>query len=1021
MRHKFFTILTAVLLITPVIAESGTVSEGNGGKDSADRYFLIKKLMTDNLYLAAEKELLEIIPHINPENGISRTDCESMLLMCRIKLKRADIDGLVKDFLVKYPDATERESILLEYGNYYFDRKDYVKALEIYCSTSASSFGEEKKCEYDFKKSYCLMRTGKSEEALKGFTTVMKRGYGKYTAPATYYSAYIKYINKDFEEAIPLFERITSNPTYSEMSRYYLLESHFMLKDYDYVILNGRKLYEEIDREYKLKTARLLSEAYFEKDMPQEAKMFFEIYSTSGINLSRKDMYYSGIISYSLNSYLSALDAFRQTAGKDDAIGQNSYYHMGNCYIKVKNKVSALEAYRNASSLDFDTAVKEISFYNYAKLAFDLHSDISVFNNYLKTFPSSEKSDEIHNYIATAFLLNKDYGSAVKALSEVKAKTPETKANIQKAAFFMGLDLMDRGAFRDAQKHFILSMENGEYNRELKNLAGYWLAEAYFRSDNYTEAIETGLGLISSDDFRTTDEAPQALYNLGYAYLKNGDYQQAEKWFREYLDLSPSRRKSTLDAKIRLADSYFMQKKYDNAAEVYEEASKFYSNGSEIYPMYQSAISYGLISDVPKKISILNNIRDNYRGSYLYSQSVYELGRTYVQSTEYQSAIECFNQLINDSDSSFHAKSMLELGMTYFNMSNTNKALQYYKTIVQDYPDTQESQNALTGIENIYQNENRIEEYFAYLDNMGLSAIKSDEEKENMLFNSAEQLFLNKQYGQAIKSLKSFIAKYPSGSKRTTAEFYIAESLKNTGELEAASDMYLKVMQSRNGSYPEIATLNYANITYHLKKYDESSKAYETLLNIAKLQNNIKEAYLGIIRSKYGLKDYIGTIDDINSLLSRGTGLDDDNKRELYYLQAKSLYATGQREKANSIFSTLAENPFTSEGAESTYMLIQDAYESGDFIAVENRTFSFSEKGTDQKYWLAKSFIVLGDSYAERSEWEQAKATFQSILDGYGAQAENDDISEQVKIRLEAINREISKIRENGNKTTDNQ
>jgi hypothetical protein len=82
-------------------------------------------------------------------------------------------------------------------------------------------------------------------------------------------------------------------------------------------------------------------------------------------------------------------------------------------------------------------------------------------------------------------------------------------------------------------------------------------------------------------------------------------------------------------------------------------------------------------------------------------------------------------------------------------------------------------------------------------------------------------------------------------------------------------------------------------------------------------------------------------------------------------------------------------------------MLIQDAYDSGDFKAVEDLTFKFSDSKTPQSYWLAMSFIVLGDSYAERDNFNQAKATFESISDNYTNK--NDDILDQVKLRLKKL------------------
>ena len=81
-------------------------------------------------------------------------------------------------------------------------------------------------------------------------------------------------------------------------------------------------------------------------------------------------------------------------------------------------------------------------------------------------------------------------------------------------------------------------------------------------------------------------------------------------------------------------------------------------------------------------------------------------------------------------------------------------------------------------------------------------------------------------------------------------------------------------------------------------------------------------------------------------------------------------------------------------------MLILDAYDSGNFAKVEEMTFKLSDSGTPQTYWLAKSFIVLGDSYAERDEMEQAKATFESIKENYKPSGKDDDVLAQVEKRL---------------------
>ena len=65
--------------------------------------------------------------------------------------------------------------------------------------------------------------------------------------------------------------------------------------------------------------------------------------------------------------------------------------------------------------------------------------------------------------------------------------------------------------------------------------------------------------------------------------------------------------------------------------------------------------------------------------------------------------------------------------------------------------------------------------------------------------------------------------------------------------------------------------------------------------------------------------------------------------------------------------------------------------------------YAFSDAGSNQVYWLAKSFIVLGDAFADRGDYEQAEATYNSILDGYVPTRDGDDVLDQVQRRLEQL------------------
>ena len=126
-------------------------------------------------------------------------------------------------------------------------------------------------------------------------------------------------------------------------------------------------------------------------------------------------------------------------------------------------------------------------------------------------------------------------------------------------------------------------------------------------------------------------------------------------------------------------------------------------------------------------------------------------------------------------------------------------------------------------------------------------------------------------------------------------------------------------------------------------------------------------------------------------------------RTEAEYVRAKSYLATSRRAEAFSILERLAADVSGEYGAEAAYMLVQDSYDRGEFEQVETKVYAFADAGSGQTYWLAKCFVVLGDSFMERDEIDQAKATFESVRDGYTPVSDEDDVLDNVRMRLKRI------------------
>lgn len=973
----------------------------------SDRMENIKFLYDNYMYSAAKDEIARLLQEYGDcLNEIQDAEIATYSIICDIALSHKNLDGLMKEYEADYSYAPEYMRVKYLYGKHYFMQKDYGRALAIFETVQYALLPSSEKPEYLYEKSCSQMRVGQMEQARMGFDNLLAMRKNPYTAPATYYRGYIHYIDEDFKNAIKLLGSVRNYERFAPFCEYYILESELMSGNYDYVIQKSADVFGMVGDDMKPKVAKIVSQAYFKKGSSAEAREWFEKYVSSGEKMTRKDNYFFGVMSYSLKSYIPAIDALLKViaGGVRDSLAQNAYLHIGNSYIELKNKIKAIDAYKAAAMIDIPGDVREDSYFNYAKLAFDLNADIVPFSDYLELYPKSTRADEIYSYIATSCLLEKKYKSAIDALNKIRRLTPEMDVNLQKAAFLRGMELLERGAYNGAITDFRISLKHSTYNMSLSLLAKFWLAEAYYRVENYDEALKINNSLYENNRFRGSREYPLLLFNQGYCHFRKEDYAAAIEWFERFLSRHYTNMDLIIESKVRMADAFFMMQNYEKSALLYEEVYiSNYKSGFEVYSAYQGAISYGLVSMPEKKMEILKGIMGKDTASLIYPAAVYELGRTYVQYGKSFDAEKCFRYLLEEVKAPHYmSKAMLELGMLYSNAGKYEESLNMLSAIVENTPLSEDTENALAVMESIYVTLNRPEEYIDYLERVGMSSLKTADETESMMFNAAERVYLSGDYVVAEKQLRDFIEKYPDSSKLPLVYFYLAETLLESGKKESASVAYIKVMELGEGSFVEISTLKYAGICYDLQKYEEAAGAYAELYSIARLENNRYEAVLGEMRSRFHGEKYQLAADAARRFLSVAD-IRPQDKEEGNYIRAKSLLILGRRDEAMPLVRNLSANAFSPYGAEANYILIQDAFDSGLFEEVENKVYAFSDSQTDQAYWLAKSFIVLGDAFAEREEWEQAEATFSSLAEGYVPTGDKDDIQDQVKLRLEKI------------------
>lgn len=925
---------------------------------------------------------------------------EGYKVLCALKMRSADFQSLMDDYNSKYPSTALTSNIRFENARLLFDQGRWAEATIEFGKVKSSALVEEDLSEYFFKCAFCEFSLGRYPQAEQFFAILEALELSDYTAPGRYLSGIMKYNNRDFAAAESYFWKVVEDPRFSDIASFYIVDCEFNQKNYEYAISEGEKIFASAPKERQERLSRIISESYLVLGNNEKAREYYDGISLSDMN--RKDLFYAGSLLYSVHDYQGAIDNYTKMTDRSDSLGQIANYHLANSYLRTRNQVAAMEAFWAASEVDFDPAITEDASFNHAKLAFDLNKDTSGFARYINRYSTAKRGAQIYGYMALAALADKDYSAAVEAYDKIDELSDDMLNNYTKANFLRAHQLFAGSSYRDAIPYFRATSYYLPKTDRLNQFSRYWLGESYYRTGNFASAEQTFTELYNQSALHDKLEGEVLAYNIGYSHFKQGDYDAAARWFDTYIESGHSLYRQ--DAMNRRADCDFARQDYKAAIVSYQKVMDEFFSPDNIYPYYQQAISYGLSGDRKKKVSTLLHVEEASEEAPLYFDAYYELGRAQMDAKSNNDAIKSFTHLKDISlDQSYKAKALIGLGLVHRNMTQYDKALDYYKEVVSTMPETEYAQEAMLAIESIYQTRKQPEKFLEYVEANRLNADKSESEREKMYFNAAEQLYLASNYEQAVPTIKKFIETFPNSADVSQVKFYLAESYRALGQKELACDFYAEAMKAESEmSFVEMSRLRFAELSYSLERYSDAYNAYEELLTTTRMDANKSVSRVGMMRSAYRSKSYDSAINACDAVLEDNQ-TSADLSREASYVKAKSLLATSKRSEAMAIFAKLSENPSTPEGAEARYMTIQDLYDRGVFESVDEQVYSFSQTAGSQSYWLARAFIVLGDSFEQRGQYEQAKATYESVRDGYEPSSSDDDVMENVNKRLSRL------------------
>jgi len=986
MSTKRLLLLTAGFLIATFVANA---QETLWFTEIQREIAIGKELFRTAKYNAAYRQF-EKVREMADEKSEIFSEANYYIALSALRSEHVTGEKLLANFLNDHADSPYSNYAHFYYGEFQFEKNRHQQALKSLSNVDRQGLSESDRINAGYMTGYSYLMTDELDLAANEFFMIKDQNH-ILSKPATYYWAHINYLKNNYETALDGFRKLQDDPNFSRVIPMYVSQIYYKQKRYNDVVNYIVPIINDVEEAHKPELAKIVGDSYFHLRRFSEAIQFLEYYHETPGPKSREDNYLLGFCYYSTGQYAKSIPFLEGATRGNDQLAQNALYHLADALIKTNQKEKAKIAFGSAADMEFDDRIREDALFNFAKLTYELsyspfNETIKAFDRYITLYPNSERNTAAYQYLVEVFMVTRNYRDAIESIEKIKNRNNAINQAYQRVTYLRGLELFGNASYDLAIQNFDKSLQHN-FSNEITAGARFWRAEALYRTGNYSAAVNAYNQFLVSPGAIKLPEFNDAHYNLGYAYFKLEDYRQAASSFRKYLNAVQNQRTPKVaDALNRLGDSFFQQRDYAEAVKNYQAALNMRIYDAD-YALYQLAFTSGLQRNRTAKISQLRNLIASFPQSRYIADAHFELGRTFQEETQYTDAKREYQVILDRfKETAFYPRALLQMGLIHYNTGDFQNSLRYYKEVAEKYGGTQEAQAALIGIRNCYVEMNDVDSYFTYASRLGSGTTVTVSTQDSLTYITAERQFMAGD-PNAANQLRRYLQQFPNGSFVLNANFYLAESLYNSGQYTQSLDHYMFVARQPINAFSEQALARASELLYNARRYQEALEMYDRLETVSNNKWNTVRAIAGKMRSNFFLERYRNAIDDANRLREAEKS-NEVLLREANFIGAKSNYMLSNFDQALPGFRTVAVETSSQQGAESKYRVAEILFRRNSFEAAEKEIMDFISKGTQHQFWLAKSFLLLADIYVARKDDFQAKHTLRSLLENYPV---NDD------------------------------
>ncbi len=989
-------ILPFLLCFSGVFAQKSTVYTHD-----LQRFDTAMDLYTNKQYASAQLVFEKV--QQNASNEDIKGDCAYYIANCAIRTNANNAEDLVALFVKKYPTSSKRNQAYVEAAHYYFEQNNYPKALYWFDKVEADELTKQELERFNFQKGYSYYTTRKKKEATKYLNMVLNSP--EYGAQAKYYLGFMAYEGDDYKAATKYFDEVSGEEKYKEKLSYFQADMNFKLGNFQKAIDLGVKAMVQSNEMELSELNKIIGESYFNLKNYEKAIPYLSEYKGKKGKWNNTDFYQLGYAYYQQKQYENAIAQFNKIIDGKDFVAQNAYYHLGESYLDLGQKTQALNAFKNASEMDFNTELQEDATLNYAKLSYEIGNSYesvpSILLAFLDKYPRNPNVAEVERLLIDSYISSKNYKEALVLLE--RNKTAENKLAYQKVLFYSGLESFIAADYATANKLFNRAI-NESKDANITARATFWKAESDFILEDFKSALAGFKQFAVLPSAATTVEFKNSNYNLGYSCFKLKDYESAASYFQKQIDTNTEDKARLADAYLRLADCRFVGSKYWPAIDNYVKAIELKSVDAD-YAYFQKALCYGFLAKNDKKIVELKAFLERYKQSVYRDDVLFELGNTYVADKKDELAITTYNQLITEfPEGTFTSKALLRQGLVYYNDDKDDLALTKFKKIATDFPKTPEALEAVASARLIYVDSGKVNEYATWVRTLSFVSV-TDVELDNDSYEAAEKQWQQGNTKQAIAGFNAYVTSFPNGVHALKANYQLAQAYYDEGAAGKSIPHFDFVVQQARSEYTEQSLVRLAQIHLKDKRTDYAIPVLLRLETESDIAQNKFFALSNLMKLYYDTKEYPKAVVYAEKVLAEAK-IDEMVKSDAQIIIARSAIQAGNETKAKEAYARLLPIAKGELAAEAIYY---DAYfknKEGKFEASNEAVQKLAKNYSSYRYLGAKGLVVMASNFYGLKDSFQATYILESVIKNF---TDYKDVVAEAQTELDTIKKEEAK------------